>query len=275
MAFSQVFGHMGVNSRMPILAWTKKIQVETKKMTGYGTRFRCAEIVDTVFLKGHVVDPAQARIYRLVSNVLNILLKNGPNRDRAIRLRSMVGPGNGGPVARVKEALNSLSIAWTTDEQNQTILGGEVLKEDTIGKILHLVRDKLRRIAWRKAATRRNDMVGLEDLNYEKSRALWKKKCLNSHLQRTLEYVLSNAVWFRERNFRHTGGRGASSPKCTFCDSDEDETHEHIYWKCKKWDDIREKFPLAKKVYEETQYAVTKTCGLVPGVKISPHQRMR
>ena len=31
----------------------------------------------------------------------------------------------------------------------------------------------------------------------------------------------------------------------------------------KKRDDIREKFPLAKTVYEETQYAVTKTCGLV------------
>ena len=63
----------------------KKMQVETKKMTGYGTRFRCAGMVDTFFLKAHVVDPAQARIFRLVSNVLNILLENGPNRDRAIR----------------------------------------------------------------------------------------------------------------------------------------------------------------------------------------------
>ena len=52
----------------------KKTQVETKKMTGYGTRFRCAEIVDTIFLKGHVVDPAQARTYKLVSNILNLLL---------------------------------------------------------------------------------------------------------------------------------------------------------------------------------------------------------
>ena len=50
-------------------------------------------------------------------------------------------------------------------------------------------------------------MVGLENLNYEKSRALWKKKCLSSHLQRILEFVLSNAVWTRERKFRHTRGR--------------------------------------------------------------------
>ena len=74
----------------------------------------------------------------------------------------MVGPGNGGPVAKAKEALNSLSIASTTDEQNQTIFGGEVLKEDTIGKTLYLVHDKLRRITWRKAATCRNDKLDLK-----------------------------------------------------------------------------------------------------------------
>ena len=112
-------------------------------------------------------------------------------------------------------------------------LGVKYSKRTLFGKILNLVRDKLRRIAWRKAATRRNDMVGLEDLNYEKSRLLWMKKCLNSNLQRSLEYVILNAVWFRERKFRHTRGRGESSPRSKFCDSNEDEKYEHIYWKCK------------------------------------------
>ena len=86
---------------------------------------------------------------------------------------------------------------------------------------------------------------------------------MNNHLQRSLEYVLSNAVWFRERKFRHTRGRGESSPKCKFCASNEDKTHEHIYWKCSKWEDIRANFPLARKVYEETRHTVTKVCGLV------------
>ena len=54
-----------------------------------------------------------------------------------------------------------------------------------------------------------------------------------------------------------------SSPICKFWDSNEDETPEHIYWKCKKWAEIREKFPLARKVFEETQHTVTKACGLV------------
>ena len=110
---------------------------------------------------------------------------------------------------------------------------------------------------------RRTVMVGLEDLSYEKPWALWEKKCLDSHLQRVLEYILSNAVWTRERKFRHTRGRKESSPKCKFCDLGEDETQEHIFWKCKRWEDIRKKFPLARKVYEKTRHTVTKACGLI------------
>ena len=97
-------------------------------------------------------------------------------------MRHKLRPGKGGPVARTKEALDNLSTPWTIDEDKRSSFEGEVLKEETKHKILHIVRDKLRRIAWRKAASRRADMFGLEDLNYEKSRALWKKKCLNSHL---------------------------------------------------------------------------------------------
>ena len=107
------------------------------------------------------------------------------------------------------------------------------------------------------------DMAGLGDMNYERSSMLWKKKALGNHLQRVLEYVLSNAVWTRERRFRHTNGVLESSPKCKFCGVSEDETPEHIYWKCKKWEDVREQFPLARKVYEDTRHTVTKVCGLV------------
>ena len=87
----------------------------------------------------------------------------------------MVSPGKGGSVARTKEALDNLSIPWTMDEEKQSYFGREMLKEETKQKILHVARDKLRRVTWRKAASRRQDMVGLEDLSYEKSIALWKK----------------------------------------------------------------------------------------------------
>ena len=47
-------------------------------------------------------------------------------------------------------------------------------------------------------------MKGLEDLSYEKSRAPLKKRSLDKHVHRSLEYALSNAVWTRERKFRQT-----------------------------------------------------------------------
>ena len=162
-----------------------------------------------------------------------------------------------------KKTLATLNTPWTVDEDCRSFFGEEELKEDTKHKIFHVIRDKLRRIKWRNAAARRPDMEGLEDLSYEKSRALWKKRSLDTHLHRSLEFVLSNAVWTRERKFRHTEGKKESSPICKFCDSNEDETPERIYWKCKKWAAIREKFPLARKVYEETRHSVTKACGLV------------
>ena len=198
-----------------------------------------------------------------MSNILNVLLKGGPNKDRAIRLWHRVTPGSGGLVARTREALDNLNTPWRIDDRKQSYFGEIELKEENKHKILHIIRDKLRRFKWRKAALRRNDMVGLENLNYEKSRALWKKKCLSSHLQRILEYILSNAVWTRDRKFRHTRGRKETSPKCKFCDLQEDETQERIFRKCKKWENIRINFPLAKKVYENTRHTITKACGLL------------
>ena len=34
---------------------------------------------------------------------------------------------------------------------------------------------------------------------------------------------------------------------CKFCDSNENETSERIYWKCKDWAEVREKSPLSER----------------------------
>ena len=38
---------------------------------------RCAEVADAIFFKDNMLDHEQVRPYRLVSNNLSILLKNG------------------------------------------------------------------------------------------------------------------------------------------------------------------------------------------------------
>ena len=92
---------------------------------------------------------------------------------------------------------------------------------------------------------------------------LWRKRVLNHNLQRLLELVLSNAFWTREWRHRHTDGKLAPSPTCTFCNSGADETQERLFWHCSHWAYIRQEFPLARRVRASTQHAVTKCCGLV------------
>ena len=118
-----------------------KIQTETKKAAGYGAHMRCPEIVDTIFLKGHVVDPEQARSYRLVSNILKLLLKNDPNKDRAFRSWQKVRPGNRGLVAKTKNALDDLNIPWAVDGRNRSLFGEIERKEGAKREIFHTTRD--------------------------------------------------------------------------------------------------------------------------------------
>ena len=83
--------------------------------------------------------------------------------------------------------------------------------------------------------------------------------------------MLSNAVWTRERRFRHTNGNLAPSPTCTFYDTNEDEAQERLFWRCPKWEDARREFPLARRVYASTRHLVTKSCGLVLRSESSLH----
>ena len=108
----------------------EKIKIETKKAAGYGAHMRCAEIVDAIFLKGHVVDPEQARPYRLVSNILSILRKNCSNKGRAIRLWQNVRPENGGLVAQTKKTLAALNTPWTDDDDCRSFFCEVKPKED-------------------------------------------------------------------------------------------------------------------------------------------------
>ena len=129
-AFSQGYGHTGLNSRLPTLSRAKNIQIEAKKAEGYGAHMRCAEVVDAIFLKGHVVDPEQARPYRIVSNILNILIKIGPSKDHATRLRQKVRPGNGGLVAQIKKPPDALNNPLNVDERSRSFSGEEELKQE-------------------------------------------------------------------------------------------------------------------------------------------------
>ena len=122
--------------------------------------------------------------------MLRILRKGGPNKARARRLGSTDNPAGSGPIACAKRLLANLNIPWVMREDGSdaiAIRDQELpVGEEAEDKILHALRDKLRRREWREASERRPDMAGKEQMDYEKTVRLWRPNELNDHQQRIL-----------------------------------------------------------------------------------------
>ena len=114
----------------PKLRLDDKMGIETLKATGYGVHMRCREIVNPLFPKGHIVDPTQARPYRLVNGFLDILLKGGPTQSRVLELWRSVNQASIGIVARTKQTLDRLQIQVEIGGHGPPTFNGQVLKDD-------------------------------------------------------------------------------------------------------------------------------------------------
>ena len=189
------------------------------------------------------------------------------------RLASLNLQNSNGPVARSKSLFGALNIEWGGNLDFSWGNEQVTLRPDSRDAILHRVRDGLRRREWVKASNRRTDMRGIEEMDYERSALLWRKKKLERHLQRLLELVLSGAVWTLERKFRHTNGALAESPICTFCQTGEEETIEHLYWRCPRWSDIRRLYPRGKHIGLTTLAVPTRMCGLILKQESARHSK--
>ena len=98
-----------------------KVRAASTRAAGYQDFMRCPEIVNTLFIKGHIADPFQAGHYRLLSGLLRFLQRDNACSHRVRRLATL--NRHDGPVARVKILLRSLNIAW--DGNLGFTLGGE------------------------------------------------------------------------------------------------------------------------------------------------------
>ena len=128
------------------------------------------------------MDPELAQPYFLVNELPNAILEDGPDKEHARRLWLWVNPGQGRPIAWVKQILNTLNIQEDFTEHGPQTIAAETFYGEKKHKILHTVLDWLSRITWQKAGMRSRTMHGLEDLDYEKNTMLWRPKTLEKHL---------------------------------------------------------------------------------------------
>ncbi|CAE7407849.1 unnamed protein product [Symbiodinium sp. CCMP2592] len=101
--------------------------------------------------------------------------------------------------------------------------------------LLHSLREDMRQYMCANAARRRRDMKGLQEVDRETLRALWKKVPENDHP--TLRFLMQGAAMTADREHRGTKGRVSSI--CSHCAMGVVEDETHRYWQCPCWTEIR------------------------------------
>eukprot|EP00973_Karenia_brevis_P023699 3266111-Karenia_brevis.AAC.1 len=175
------------------------------------------------------------------------------------------GGSRGGPLAKVQKALKSLGWVWTSLKEVATECGQVLdIAAVTQGQWQHEVREALRMMLWRRAASRRRDMQGIQDgIDREATLALLKSKGFDGQSKGMLRSIMAGAFWTCKR-LAHT--KVLEDDTCPFCSLGEVEDECHLWWTCPAWKHVREQHSFALQAYSNEcgWPQCLKCCGLMP-----------
>ena len=208
-----------------------------KAVWGLTRKLRAKELVLTLLMPGHRVDPKQAAAYQCLKMLremvcrrpeLHALLRSvwqecvSSNRQRAC-----------GPIGLIFEVVGVLGWTWSEFQQFERQDRAPLpLTGGSDGWWLHEVRDGLRLAQWRTVAARRQDCAGLEaPQGVDKKATLKHLKGCKPLQQGGLRSVLSGSLRTRESLYK---AKLADSPLCCFCNL-ATETLQHLWWQCPAW----------------------------------------
>ena len=149
-----------------------------------------------------------------------------------------------GPFFRLRQAARSFS--FTFEDPFVLLLHGEAHSVDEpLDSLKHLIRDSYRQALLSQASTRRQDCQGsTHPIHVELTRAHYFSLTQPLH-QTLLRQILTGAIDHRSRLFK---SNLTNSPLCPFCNI-VDETAQHIFWDCTRWQTIRSKFPILLRLF--------------------------
>ncbi len=135
-----------------------------------------------------------------------------------------------GPVNLARDSNAAIGWTWVAPFHFITDNGASIhLITCSEGGFAHLVRERLRRMLWQRAADRRADMEGLEQgLDREASTQLLRSRRLTPHAKGTLRSILSGAVWTQEKLAE---ARLAETAVCQYGRQSFESTHD-MFWTC-------------------------------------------
>jgi len=208
-----------------------------KAVWGMSRKLRAKELVMTLLLPGHRVDPKQAAAYQCLK-MLRAMVSKHPEMEQVLRNVWQICEENAGrraygPVGLVFEVVDMLGWTWPTFLQfHRPGRAPLPLTGNSDGWWLHEVRDALRCAMWKAVAVRRQDCAGLEasqgvdriaTLKYSGKCKPFEQGCLRS--------ILSGSLRTRDRLHK---ANLAESPLCCFCGL-ASETLQHLWWHCPAW----------------------------------------
>eukprot|EP00662_Eupelagonemidae_sp_cell21_P057647 gene57647-biopygen47542 len=215
-------------------------------------RRRCIEVLLTVFVKGHLLDPLQAVPYRIFTQ-LRRQMSRSPELQPIIQdiwkaRRDRPDSTVDGPGRRLLDAAKAAGWKWSGPTSFTPAAAGAqpvdalALEAAEWG---HAAREALRSeqlcIGQRRRATFHNDMGGMEQgINFAATRALWAHRSITRYEARFVMQNVTGATLFARR----AHGMGlADSSHCVFCSTKEQpvvETPEHVNWVCPSWEPLRQ-----------------------------------
>ena len=232
----------------------------------WGTKraLRSKEIVLSLLVPGHLVDPRQAGIYQCMCTLRNFVTKRPDLCDMMQRCwqahkDSVVSAP--GPIGLVAKCVTQLGWSWDTfDKFGRPGRSALPLSQGPDPWWQHELRDGLRLARWAIAAQDRHDMQGVDAIQGVDRQATLAP--VNSRMDPydagLLRGLLCGSIRLRER--LHTAGL-ADSPVCAFC-GEQAETLEHCMWHCPRWQQIRIGFQLPDARTFSQWPMCTKACGL-------------
>jgi ribonuclease HI len=232
---------------------------------GTKRKLRSKEIVLSLFVPGHLVDPTQSMVYQCLCTLRKFACKR-PDLIHVLRncWQACVVEGDSapGPVGLIHRAV--LSIGWSWDCFDSFERPGRSplpLCEGPDTWWLHELRDGLRLSKWAIAASKRDDMQGLQavqGVDRQATLALLNSRKTPAETSGILRGIVSGSVRLQKRLYQ---AGIVESPLCPFCNMCE-ETCFHCYWECPKWDALRLEFHLPCRRVRADWPACTSNCSI-------------
>ena len=230
---------------------------------GTKRKLRSKEVVLSLLVPGHLVDPKQASIYQCLRMLRRQLQKNpGLHHVVAHAWNCYVNDAahTPGPVGLVFKVSAALGWTWASVDAFQRPGRCDLpLCEGPDTWWDHEVREVLRLAMWAQAAKKRKDMKGLDA-----SRGLDRAASL-ALLQQSkgvelgvLRSILAGSARLQQRLFEASL---VDSPLCQFCHTSP-ETLQHCFWNCMHWAPIRDKHGMSRCDELADWPMCTQECGL-------------